>query len=77
MQLLKEAITMKKKIASLLAVAAVLTAVPAFAVAPDAAVGRPAGYQLSDVGNGDWGCCGRGGRGQGRNGGYCWGNQQQ
>ena len=71
---------MKKKIASLLVIAAMLTAVPAFAAAPEAAAGQPCQdlRQLSD--SDGWYCGGRHGRGGpccGRHDGYCWDNQQQ
>ena len=74
---------MKKKIASLLAVAAMLAAVPAFAATPDVMAGQP-GQNVRNLSNNDkndgW-YCGRGhGRGNGpacgRHDGYCWNDNQ-
>ena len=74
---------MKKKIASLLAVATMLAAVPAFAATPDVMAGQP-GQNVRNLSNNDnndgWYCGGRHGRGGpccGRHDGYCWDNQQQ
>ena len=74
---------MKKKIASLLAVAAMLAAVPAFAATPDVMAGQPGQNvrNLSNNDNNDGWYCGRGhGRGNGpacgRHDGYCWNNDQ-
>jgi len=74
---------MKKKIASLLAVAAMLAAVPAFAATPDVTAGQPGQNvrNLSDNDNNDGWYCGRGhGRGNGpacgRHDGYCWNDNQ-
>ncbi|MBR3458497.1 MAG: hypothetical protein IKH16_10170 [Selenomonadaceae bacterium] len=77
---------MKKKIASLLAMATMFTAVPAFAATPAVAAGQP--FQnirhLSDNDNNDgWYCDGSGycyrpgrGHGCGRHDGSCWNNNQ-
>ena len=74
---------MKKKIASLLAVATMLAAVPAFAATPDVMAGQPAQNvrNLSNNDNNDGWYCGRGhGRGNGpacgRHDGYCWNDNQ-
>ena len=74
---------MKKKIASLLAVATMLAAVPAFAATPDVTAGQPGqnARNLSNNDNNDGWYCGRGhGRGNGpacgRHDGYCWNNDQ-
>ena len=74
---------MKKKIASLLAVAAMLAAVPAFAATPDVMAGQPCQNvrNLSNNDNNDGWYCGRGhGRGNGpacgRHDGYCWNDNQ-
>lgn len=74
---------MKKKIASLLAVAAMLAAVPAFAATPDVMAGQPGQNvrNLSNNDNNDGWYCGRGhGRGNGpacgRHDGYCWNDNQ-
>ena len=74
---------MKKKIASLLAVATMLAAVPAFAATPDVMAGQPGQNvrNLSNNDNNDGWYCGRGhGRGNGpacgRHDGYCWNNDQ-
>ena len=74
---------MKKKIASLLAVAAMLAAVPAFAATPDVTAGQPGQNvrNLSNNDNNDGWYCGRGhGRGNGpacgRHDGSCWNNDQ-
>ena len=74
---------MKKKIASLLAVATMLAAVPAFAATPDVMSGQPGQNvrNLSNNDNNDGWYCGRGhGRGNGpacgRHDGYCWNDNQ-
>lgn len=74
---------MKKKIASLLAVATMLAAVPAFAATPDVMAGQPGQNvrNLSNNDNNDGWYCGRGhGRGNGpacgRHDGYCWNDNQ-
>ena len=79
-----EVITMKKKFAALLAVAAMFTAVPAMAATPAALQGNCLDSQqcqkLSDKDNNDGWYCGRGhghGPGCGRHDGSCWDNQQK
>ena len=74
---------MKKKIASLLAVATMLAAVPAFAATPDVMAGQPGQSvrNLSNNDNNDGWYCGRGhGRGNGpacgRHDCYCWNDNQ-
>jgi hypothetical protein len=74
---------MKKKIASLLAVATMLAVVPAFAATPDVMAGQLCQNvrHLSDNDNNDGWYCGRGhgrgyGPGCGRHGGYCWNENQ-
>ena len=74
---------MKKKIASLLAMATMLAAVPAFAATPDVMAGQPGQNvrNLSNNDNNDGWYCGRGhGRGNGpacgRHDGYCWNDNQ-
>lgn len=74
---------MKKKIASLLAIATIFTAVPAFAATPDVAAGQPCQNvrYLSDNDNSDGWYCGRGygrhgGPGCSRHDGSCWNNNQ-
>jgi len=74
---------MKKKIASLLAVATMLAAVPAFAATPDVMAGQPGQNvrTLSNNDNNDGWYCGRGhGRGNGpacgRHDCYCWNDNQ-
>ena len=74
---------MKKKIASLLAVATMLAAVPAFAATTDVMAGQPGQNvrNLSNNDNNDGWYCGRGhGRGNGpacgRHDGYCWNDNQ-
>ena len=74
---------MKKKIASLLAVATMLAVVPAFAATPDVTTGQPGQNvrNLSNNDNNDGWYCGRGhGRGNGpacgRHDGYCWNDNQ-
>lgn len=73
---------MKKKIASLLSIATLLTAVPAFAATPEVAAGQPCQNvrHLADNDNNDgWYCGGRHGRGGpgcGRHDGSCWNNSQ-
>ncbi len=77
---------MKKKIASLLAMATMLTAVPAFAAAPAATASQPCQnicYLSNDDSNGGWYCDGSGrcyrtgqGSGCGRHDGSCWGSNQ-